>query len=90
MIKPYLRNTINNHKTQREWKVHSGNTVIDYKTQRVWKIQLTMVITLVSSKNSDEILIMRRKSNNIEIKLLWVMKQMKSLNNSLHLFYKKD
>ena len=73
MIKPYLRDTINNHKTQREWKV-----------------QLTMVINLVSSKNSDEILIMRRKSNNIEIKLLWVMKQMKSLNNSLHLFYKKD
>ena len=22
---------INNHKTQGEWKVHSGNTVIDYK-----------------------------------------------------------
>ena len=46
MIKPHLRDTINDHKTQREWKVHSGNTVIDYKTQRVWKIQLTMVINL--------------------------------------------
>ena len=32
MIKPYLRNIINYHKTQGEWKVYSGNTVIDYKT----------------------------------------------------------
>ena len=32
MIKPYLRNIINDHKTQGEWKVYSGNTVIDYKT----------------------------------------------------------
>ena len=32
MIKPYLRNIINDHKNQGEWKVYSGNTVIDYKT----------------------------------------------------------
>ena len=32
MIKPYLRNIINDHKTQGEWKVYSGNTVIVYKT----------------------------------------------------------
>ena len=32
MIKPYLRNIINDHKTQGEWKLYSGNTVIDYKT----------------------------------------------------------
>ena len=32
MIKLYLRNIINDHKTQGEWKVYSGNTVIDYKT----------------------------------------------------------
>ena len=32
MIKPYLRNIINDHKTQGEWKVYSGNIVIDYKT----------------------------------------------------------
>ena len=24
MIKPYLRNVINNHKTQGEWQIHSG------------------------------------------------------------------
>ena len=25
MIRPYLRDIINDHNTQREWKVHSGN-----------------------------------------------------------------
>ena len=38
MIRPYLRDIINDHKTQGNWKVHSGNTVIDYKTQGEWKI----------------------------------------------------
>ena len=33
MIKPYVRDVINDYKTQGEWKVHSGNEVIDYKTQ---------------------------------------------------------
>ena len=32
IIRPYLTDTINDHKTQGEWKVHSGNTVVDYKT----------------------------------------------------------
>ena len=31
MIIPYLRNIINDHKTQGEWKVYSSNTVTDYK-----------------------------------------------------------
>ena len=44
MIRPYLSDIVNDHKTQEEWKVHSGNTVIDYKTQSEWKIQLTMAI----------------------------------------------
>ena len=30
MIRPYLRDIMNDHKTQGEWKVHSGNTVINY------------------------------------------------------------
>ena len=30
MIRPYLRDIINDHKFQGEWKVHSGNTVINY------------------------------------------------------------
>ena len=34
MIRPYLSDLINDHKTQGEWKVHSGNTVINYKTPK--------------------------------------------------------
>ena len=33
MIRPFLRDTINHHKTQGEWKVHSCNEVIDNKAQ---------------------------------------------------------
>ena len=33
MIRPYLGDIINDHKTQGEWKVYLGNAVIDYKTQ---------------------------------------------------------
>ena len=40
IIRPYLREIINDHKTQGEWKVHEGNTVIDYKTKGEWEIQL--------------------------------------------------
>ena len=67
MIKPYLRDIIINHKTQGDWKVHSGNEVINYKTQGEWKIQLKMVINFISSKDSDGIRTMCEKSNNIEI-----------------------
>ena len=67
MIRPYLRDLINDHKTQREWKVNSGNEVIDYKTQREWKIQLIMVINFISSKDSGEICTMCAKSNNVDI-----------------------
>ena len=49
MIRPYLRDVINDHKTQGKWKICSGNAVIDYKTQVEWKIQLTVVINFISS-----------------------------------------
>ena len=58
---------INDHKTQEVWKAYSGNKVIDYKTQGEWKIQLSMTINSVSSKDSDEILTMLTKSDNIYI-----------------------
>ena len=47
MIKPYLRDIINDHKTQGKWK-----------------IQLTIEINFISSKDSDETLIMTSKSDN--------------------------
>ena len=33
MIKPYLRDIINDHKTQGKWKAQLSNTVIDYKNK---------------------------------------------------------
>ena len=39
MIKPYLGDMINDHKTQEVWNFHSGNRVIDYRrTLREWNI----------------------------------------------------
>ena len=63
-----------------------SDMIIDYKTQGEWKIQLTMSINFISSIDSDETRNLRVKSINIEI--IWVMKQMKLLMNSLSLFYK--
>ena len=68
MIRQYLSDIVNDHKTQREWRIHSGNTIIKYKTQGEWKIHLTMTVNFISSKeNSDETRIMRTKSDNAEI-----------------------
>ena len=69
MIRPYLSDIINDHKTPEVLKVYSGNKVIDYETTLgEQKIQLTMTIHFVSSKDdSDEIRTMRTKSDNIEI-----------------------
>ena len=86
MIRPFLRDTINHHKTQAEWKVHSGNEVIDNKTQGELKVHLIMVISFISSKDSDGIRIIRTKSRNTE--MIMGNKQMKLLNNFLNLFWK--
>ena len=67
IIRPYLSDIINNHKTQRERKVHSSNTIIDYKTQGEWKIQLIMTIYFISSKDSNETCTMHTNSDNVEI-----------------------
>ena len=68
MIRPYLSDMINDHKTQGELRIHSGNTIIKHKTQGEWKIQLTMVINFIfSKKDSDEPpRTMHTKSDNIE------------------------
>ena len=67
MIRPYLSDIINDHKTQGKWRIHSGNKIIERKTQSEWKIQLTMAINFISSKDSDETRTMHAKSNNVEI-----------------------
>ena len=71
MIRPYLSNIINDHKTHGEWRIHSGNTIIKHKTQGEWKIHLKMSINsinFISSKSdSDETRTTHTKSDNIEI-----------------------
>ena len=67
MIRPYLSNMINDHKTQEIWEVHSDNKVTDYKTQGERKIQLSMTIDFISSTDSDKIRTMHTKSDNIYI-----------------------
>ena len=67
MIRLYLSDIINDHKTQGEWKIHSDNTITEHKTQGEWKIHLTMVINFISSKDSDETHTMHAKTNNVEI-----------------------
>ena len=67
MIRPYLSDMINHHKTHGKWKVHSGNKVIDYKTEGELKIQLTMAINFMPSKDSEETCTMHTKSHNLEI-----------------------
>ena len=66
MIKPYLRDLINNHKTHGSARHHSGNKSWTEKTSSEWKIQLTMAINFISSKDSDETRTMHTKSNNVE------------------------
>ena len=69
MIRPYLSDIINDHKTPNKLRVYSSNEVFDYETHfGEWKIQLTMTINFVSYKDdSDEIHTIHTKSDNIEI-----------------------
>ena len=67
MIRSYLRDIINNHKTHGEWRIHSRNAIPEHKTQSEWKIHLTMTINFISSKDSDETFTMYIKSDNVEI-----------------------
>ena len=67
MIKPYLSDLINKHKTHGSARYHSGNKSWIEKTFSEWKIQLTMAINFISCKDSDETQTMHTKSNNVEI-----------------------
>ena len=67
IIKPYLSDLINNHKTQGSARYHSGNKSWVEETSSEWKIQLTMAINFISSKDSDETRTMHTKSKNVEI-----------------------
>ena len=67
IIKPYLIDTINEHKTHSLVRHHSGNKSWLEEISSLWKIQLTMAINFISSKDSDETRTMHTKTNNVEI-----------------------
>ena len=67
MIKPYLSDLINKHKTHGLARYHSGNKSWIEKTSSDWEIQLTMAINFISSKDSDETRTMHTRSNNVEV-----------------------
>ena len=67
MIKSYLSDIINNHKTHGLVRYHSSDKTWLEETSSEWKIQLTMAINFISSKESDETRNMDTKSNNVEI-----------------------
>ena len=67
MIKPYLSDIINDHKTRGLVRYYSDNKTWVEETPSEWKIQLTMAINFIYSKDSDETRIEITKSNNVEI-----------------------
>ena len=67
IIKPYLSDIINDHKTHGLVRYHSGNKTWVEETSSKWKIQLTMAINFISSKDSHETRTMHTKSNNVGI-----------------------
>ena len=66
MIRPYLRDMINNHKAPMKLKVLSGE-IIDDDSFGESKIHLTMQINVIFSLDTGEIRTMDSKSDNIEI-----------------------
>ena len=67
MIKPYLSDIINDHKTRGLIRYHSGNKTWVEETSSEWKIQLTMAINFIFYKDSDETRTVHTKSNDVEI-----------------------
>ena len=67
IIKPYLSDIINDHKTCSLVRYHSGNKAWLEETSSEWKIQLTMEINFIFSKDSDETRTMHTNGNNAEI-----------------------
>ena len=61
IIITHLRDIINDHKAHGKLNIHSSNEIIDYEAEGEWKIHLTIEISFVSSKNSDENRIMHTK-----------------------------
>ena len=68
IIRPYLRNKINNHKVPIKLK-DPNDTEDDLSGD--WKIQLTIQITFISSLDAGKIITMDSKSDNEEIMIVY-------------------
>ena len=66
MIKPYLRDMINNHKALIKLK-DPTDIIIEDDVFGEWKIQLTMQINFISSLDPGGIRTMDSKSDNVDI-----------------------
>ena len=66
MIRTYLSDIINDHKTCGLVRYHSGNKTRVEETPSEWNIQLTVTINFISSKDSDETRTIHTKSNNVK------------------------
>ena len=56
MIRPYLSDIINDHKTQGKLRIYSDDAIRKRKTQSEWKIQLKLAINFIfSNEDTDEI-----------------------------------
>ena len=67
IIKPYLIDIVNEHKTHGLVRHHSGNKSWLEETCSKWKIQLAMAINFISSKVSGVTRTMHTKSNKVQI-----------------------
>ena len=63
-----------------------SDMINDHKTKRGWKIQLTMQISFISSKDSEETRTTHTKSHNIEIMMGTETGEI--MENFLKCFYK--
>ena len=65
IIKPYLIDIINEHKTYGLVRYHSGNKSWLEETSSEWKIQLAIAVNFISSKDSDETLMIGSETDEI-------------------------
>ena len=67
IIRPFLRDITNDHKTHSLVRYHSGSKTWLEVTPSEWKNQLTMKINFICSQDFDETRTMHSKSDNVEI-----------------------
>ena len=85
-MRPYLSPMINNHKTQGDWKIHSGKTIIDHKTQKFHPYRASKIKLFIDQYNWKEIYFQpyKKGKNNeaIALNMLYVSYNTKEIRHS--------